>query len=109
MHFSYPLALAAITAAIPYQGQNGATNRKRGIPSIPNLQIPRGEKFIGSPATAKPLRHKPVYEPKAINMHQDSGNSGTIDYPGPLGKNLEVTTGLALHYSNYQLHNCFNC
>lgn len=94
MHFNYLLALAAITAAIPSQDQNGATNHKRGVPSIPNLQIPRGEKFIGSPATANPLQHKPVYKPEAINMHQDGGNTGTIDYPGPLGNNLEITTAL---------------
>ncbi|ODM17405.1 hypothetical protein SI65_07080 [Aspergillus cristatus] len=94
MHFSYLLALAAITAAIPFQGQNGATSHKRGVPSIPNLQTPRGKKFIGSPASAKPLQHKPVYEPEAINMHQDGGNTGTIDYPGPLGNNLEVTSAL---------------
>ncbi|KAL5355473.1 hypothetical protein BJX96DRAFT_184092 [Aspergillus floccosus] len=65
---------------------------------IPSLQIPIGEKFIGSAATAKPLDAKHVYPPAAFNMHQDGGNTGTIDYPGPLGKNLELTTALeSLH------------
>ncbi|BCR92748.1 uncharacterized protein ACHE_80648A [Aspergillus chevalieri] len=91
---SYLLALAAITAAIPFQGQNGATSHKGEVLSIPNLQIPRGKKFIESPASAKPLQHKPVYEPEAINMHQDGGNTGSIDYLGPLGNNPEVTSTL---------------
>ncbi|GES64770.1 hypothetical protein ATEIFO6365_0009025900 [Aspergillus terreus] len=72
---------------------------KRGSPlPIPSLQIPIGEKFIGSAATAKPLDAKHVYTPAAFNMHQDGGNTGTTDYPGPLGKNLEPTTALeSLH------------
>lgn len=79
MRLSYLLALAAVTAAISPQDQNGETNHKRRVPSVPKLSIPRGEKFIESPAIANPLQHKPVYEPEAINMHQDGSNTGTID------------------------------
>lgn len=62
---------------------------------IPDIQIPDGKKeFISSAVTAKPLQPKPVYKPESMNMHQDGGNTGTVDYPGPLGHNLDVTTAL---------------
>lgn len=94
LHFYSSNSYGCNTIAIPLQGQHDTKNHSRGVTSIPNLQIPRGEEFIGSPVTARPLQRKPVYEPESINMHQDGGNTGTIDYPGPLGKNLEVTAAL---------------
>lgn len=54
-------------------------------------EVPRGEKFIGHAAKANPLEPKRVFKPEAVNMHQDGGNTGTVDYPGPLGVNLNVS------------------
>ncbi|KAJ5159325.1 uncharacterized protein N7500_008976 [Penicillium coprophilum] len=67
---------------------------KKVVAPIPSLQIPVGKKFIGSPATAKPLSPKHVYKPEVFNMHQDGGNTGTVDNWGPLGAELEVSSAL---------------
>ncbi|KAF9890605.1 hypothetical protein FE257_005736 [Aspergillus nanangensis] len=90
--------LAATAAAVPAVGQSQAKEKRAGPLPIPSLQIPFGEKFIGSAATAKPLESKIKGSPQAFNMHQDGGNTGTIDYPAPLGRNLELKTGIqSLH------------
>ncbi|KAG6818956.1 hypothetical protein H0H93_016895 [Arthromyces matolae] len=101
-YLKYILALVVTTAgAVPFRENDAAIKAKRllcKVLPIPNLQIPRGDKFIGAPVTANKLEAKPIFRPQAFNMHQDGGNTGTIDYPGPLGNNLQVSSALeSLH------------
>ncbi|PLB38649.1 uncharacterized protein BDW47DRAFT_104625 [Aspergillus candidus] len=93
MHAKYILALIGAAAAGPLEGLRGGLER-RGVSPIPPLQIAKGEKFIGAPTVAKPLDARVAFSPNAMNMHQDGGNTGTIDLPGPLGKDLKLTTAV---------------
>ena len=52
----------------------------------------QGPKFIGSPVGARTLKPKAQYKPNVSLMHQDGGNSGSNDYPGPLGKNISASS-----------------
>uniref|UniRef100_L2FY83 Uncharacterized protein n=1 Tax=Colletotrichum fructicola (strain Nara gc5) TaxID=1213859 RepID=L2FY83_COLFN len=54
--------------------------------TIPNTQpINESTAFIGQPATPNTLTVKIPFFPSASLMHEDSGNTGSTDYPGPLG------------------------
>ncbi|KAJ0385619.1 hypothetical protein COL922a_005944, partial [Colletotrichum nupharicola] len=55
---------------------------------IPNTQPLNGSlAFIGQPATPNTLNEKTPFFPSASLMHEDSGNTGSTDYPGPFGGN----------------------
>ncbi|MBA2951799.1 hypothetical protein [Streptomyces himalayensis] len=62
-------------------------------PSIPSSQdTTAGADFIGSAVEPQPLRRAPLFDPQVSTMHDDSGNTKAVGYPGHLGSGTEVTT-----------------
>ncbi|KAF2234826.1 hypothetical protein EV356DRAFT_135993 [Viridothelium virens] len=61
-----------------------------------------GDAFLGSPVSAKPLLPKLEFTPRSSTIHADGGNTGSVDYPGPLGQALNLTSidlsGLGVFY-----------
>ncbi|KAI9735709.1 MAG: hypothetical protein M1818_006317 [Claussenomyces sp. TS43310] len=64
------------------------------LPPISNSQALAGPSFIGHSANTAPLSPKFQFEPQTSGMHQDGGNSGSTDYPGPMGHNISVFSAL---------------
>ncbi len=66
------------------------------IPSLPtDLLVPQ---FVGAPATARPVRHRPIphspwLSPNGTSsMHNDAYASDAYEVSGPLGRKLKVTS-----------------
>lgn len=59
---------------------------------INNSQSLAGEEFIGAPVSAKPLLPKVKFSPASSALHADNGNTGSVDYPGPLGHDLNIAS-----------------
>ena len=53
-------------------------------------QIPKGDDYAGAPAAGDALRPKIQFEPATVLMHGDSGNTGSTDAAGPLGRAPEA-------------------
>ncbi|KUJ13477.1 uncharacterized protein LY89DRAFT_754243 [Mollisia scopiformis] len=49
-------------------------------------------KFTGSASCLEPLARKTKYFPDIAQEHQDGGNTGSVDFPGPQGRNISMTT-----------------
>lgn len=58
--------------------------------TIPDSQLLQGPEFQGSPVAAHPIKPKVQFQPASSLMHQDTGNTGSTDLPGPLGYNLTL-------------------
>ena len=59
---------------------------------INSTQRSAGEAFIGDAVSATPLHPKFQFEPRSANVHADGGNTRTVDYPAPLGFDLNITS-----------------
>lgn len=60
--------------------------------TIESTQSRVGPAFVGNPVSANPLRPKVEFNPRSAELHMDGGNTNTVDYPGPLGHNLNITS-----------------
>jgi hypothetical protein len=109
-------ALAALTAllglglAAPGAVARAQAEGDPGIPGLPPLPTAPGmpipawpsdallPQFLGTPATARPVRHRkvpqlPMLAPNgASSMHDDAYASDAYEVSGPLGRDLRVST-----------------
>ncbi|MCJ1331596.1 hypothetical protein MMC10_008287 [Thelotrema lepadinum] len=60
--------------------------------SISNTQPLTGVPQCGNAVQAKPLCPKVKYEPDSVLMHQDGGNTGSVEYDGPLGPDGDTSS-----------------
>jgi hypothetical protein len=61
---------------------------------IPDLQDPgSAPAYLGTPALANPVQAPSAYQPPLTFMHGNAGNTGSLDFPGPLG--IDPTVGSA--------------
>jgi hypothetical protein len=69
---------------------------------IISTQALEGEAYTGIPVRPRPLLPKLEFPPRSSTVHADGGNTNTVDYPGPLGRNWNITTldlaGLGIFY-----------
>lgn len=63
---------------------------------IESSQALTGPDFNGLPAARQPLSSKYTFSPDAALMHADSGNTGTSDFPGPLGYDAATSSAQTL-------------
>ncbi|KAF4964449.1 hypothetical protein FSARC_7635 [Fusarium sarcochroum] len=61
------------------------------VPRLNNSQNLQSIPFIGNAAQSKPLSPLFVSHPEASLLHADGGNTGSQDFPAPLGVNAQVT------------------
>ncbi|KAI9694681.1 MAG: hypothetical protein M1822_000297 [Bathelium mastoideum] len=103
---SLVIPLAAVGLLAQLNGFASATSRTPfcGLRpgTIKSSQPLEGDAFIGSPASAKQLLPKLEFMPRSSTVHADGGNTGSVDYPGPLGRSLNQTSidlsGLGVFY-----------
>jgi hypothetical protein len=74
------------------------------LPAVAGVPIPASPtdrllpQFLGSPATARPVRHRPVPQHPMLSpngtssMHDDAYASDAYEVSGPLGNDLQVTS-----------------
>jgi hypothetical protein len=66
---------------------------------IPDLQDPSpAPSYLGTPAVADPVQPPSAYQPALTFMHGNAGNTGSLDFPGPLG--IDPTVGSAVTTSS---------
>jgi PASTA domain len=66
---------------------------------IPNLQDPGpAPSYLGTPAVADPVQPPSAYRPALTFMHGNAGNTGSLNFPGPLG--IDPTVGSAVTTSS---------
>src|SRR4029079_7346010 len=101
-----PLVVAAVGALIVVGGTVGSASSVEvstppipAISGLPILSLPTDllvPKFVGAPASERPIQHLPVPQnpwlsPNDTNtMHNDAYASDAYEVSGPLGRNLKV-------------------
>ncbi|PSN65153.1 hypothetical protein BS50DRAFT_645195 [Corynespora cassiicola Philippines] len=73
------------------KGSSGADSGAWQTP-VAAVQPLVGPPFEGHSAQANPMRPKTKYSPFSLTFHRDSGNTRAEDYPGPLGRNIQVSS-----------------
>ena len=92
------IAIAGL-AALPLTGATAAGSSTKPIPEGPGYK--RATKFIGAPATAKPVSIPDVPTNPFMsasgtsNIHNDTYMTDSYTWRGPLGRNTKVTSAVA--------------